>query len=125
MSRFRTDILVIISILFLIIVVYLLTKPAFGLRTRGDAVRISVNGKPYAEYSLKEDRELLIDEGFGRNLIRISEGYVQIIDADCPDGLCVKAGSINHNMEQLICLPNRLVVSVLGSEGGGLDAIAY
>lgn len=125
MKRFRTDMIVIIGFLALILVVFLLVNPIWKSKTSGDVVKISINGKPYAEYSLNEDRELLIDEGYGRNHIRISEGCVQITDADCPDGFCIKEGSISHNMEQLICLPNRLVVSVLGSEEGGFDAIAY
>ena len=32
--------------------------------------------------------------------------------ADCPDKICVKTGKIKNKGEQIVCLPNKLVVKV-------------
>ena len=36
--------------------------------------------------------------------------------ATCPDGDCVKQGRICDEGETIVCLPNKVVVEILGSE---------
>ena len=44
--------------------------------------------------------------------------------ADCPDKLCVNQNAVSKNGESIICLPNKVVVTVDSSENSEFDAVA-
>ena len=46
-----------------------------------------------------------------------------MIEADCPDQLCVHQKKISMNHESIICLPNRVVVEIESSENSEYDAV--
>lgn len=78
-----------------------------------------------ASYPLSEDRELEIrlPDG-GLNLLVIRDGEAWIVEADCPDRLCVKQGHISGNGQALICLPHRLTITIENGAASDLDAVA-
>ena len=43
----------------------------------------------------------------------ISDGKVRVDLADCPDGICVAHRPIFRDGESIVCLPNRVVVTVI------------
>lgn len=65
--------------------------------------------------------------GGGFNTIRIADGKIGIIDADCPDQLCVKMGMISSTAYPISCLPHRLVIQIeddtANKEDPPIDAI--
>ncbi len=88
--------------------------------------KITVDGELYKTLELTAElQELEIRTDRGYNLIRIQEHAVQILDADCPDQLCVHMGAVRKVGERVVCLPNRVLVEVVGesNEGDGIDAI--
>ena len=89
----------------------------FLLRTllvpEGDVLEITVDGELYGTYSLSEDRTVEIGDG---NVCRIKNGQVTMIRADCPDQLCIHQKAIGSGGGSIICLPNRVVLSVGGYE---------
>jgi hypothetical protein len=46
------------------------------------------------------------------NVMLIEDNCVNIIDADCPDKVCVNHSSIESVGETIICLPHKLVVEI-------------
>ena len=54
----------------------------------------------------------------------IENGIAYVTDADCPDQLCVHQKAASKNHESIICLPNKVVVEVDGSEESEFDAVA-
>ena len=44
-------------------------------------------------------------------------------EADCPDLLCVHQKAISKEGESIICLPNKVVVTIRGGEETELDAV--
>jgi hypothetical protein len=89
--------------------------------------RISINGKLYKEVELneKKDDRFSVKTDLGMNEIQISDGSIRIIDADCPDKICVKDGSISKPGEILVCLPNKLSVEIIGQRQSDADEVAY
>jgi hypothetical protein len=89
--------------------------------------QITVDGKPYQTVELTEEtQDIEIRTKFGYNLVRVSNNGVQIIDADCPDDLCIKMGFKDRVGETIVCLPNRVMIEVIGDHSGGgeTDAVA-
>lgn len=86
---------------------------------------VEVEGRETARYPLAEDRTVVIEGyGGGRNTLVIEEGSAHVADASCPDKLCEKQGRISANGETVVCLPNRVVITVRGGEGEVLDGLA-
>lgn len=46
------------------------------------------------------------------NTVKIENGNVFVSDADCKDGICVKTGKKHRSGENIICLPNKVVIEV-------------
>ena len=90
-------------------------------KEKGELVVVTVNGEEYARYPLSEDREEIIVSENGKNVLVIKDGYADMTDATCPDGLCVRQHRINESGECLVCLPNKVTVTVVG--GDGVDII--
>ena len=58
------------------------------------------------------------------NTLTIAERKADMTDADCPDLLCVHQKAISKDGETIVCLPNKVVVTVISSEKSDMDAVA-
>ena len=100
-------------------VIWILVR-MFFLNSDGETVQITVDGELYGEYSLHEDKTIKINE---TNVLRIKDGSAKMAEADCPDQICVHQRNISKNGETIICLPNKVVVTVCSGESSHLDGI--
>lgn len=92
----------------------------------GAYAKIMVDGEHYDTVRLTDEvQQLEIQTKRGLNILRVSHGGIEMIEADCPDQLCLTFGHIHRGHETIVCLPNRVFVEIIGDseEGGGLDAI--
>ena len=74
-----------------------------------------VMGKNYAVIAI--DNVTVAATEKGKNVLIIKDGYADMTDASCPDGLCVRQHKINESGESLVCLPNKVTVTVVGDDG--------
>lgn len=91
-------------------------------------VEISVKGKILKKINLSDKNykeTIVIENELGKNEIRIFEGGVQIVEADCPDKLCVHTGFIDEPGEIVVCLPHKLVVEIKGKNEEIVDEKSY
>lgn len=93
-------------------------------QSEGASVVITVDGELFGEYPLDTDAEIRIGDADSYNLLFIKDGQAQIIEASCPDKLCVNQGKISFDGQSVICLPNKVVVEVKGGEKSDYDAVA-
>ena len=86
----------------------------YVLRESGDTVKVTVDGELYAVYSLAESITEDIRSGTdGINRLVIKDGKAYMESATCPDGICVSHPPVYRNGESIVCLPNRVVVTVI------------
>lgn len=97
----------------------------FFLRGEGASVVVTRDGEVIGRYRLGEDRTVEIADASGwvTNVLVIAGGRADMTEADCPDRLCVRQRAIHRAGESLVCLPNRVVVTVEGGKEE-LDGIA-
>lgn len=110
----RSDLILIGSLLLVGLVlcaVLLLT------RTAGTQVQVRVNGSVIKTFPMDTDRTYTVHgtDG-GTNELVISGGSAYVSEASCPDGLCMGMGKISHSGQSVICLPNKVVIEVVGGE---------
>ena len=92
------------------------------LRRDGGTVIVEQDGLETARYALHKDRTVKIEGEEGYNLLIIEGGEVWLLEADCPNQLCVKMGKIRSAGQSIVCLPHRLVVRIVGG-ASPLDAV--
>ena len=123
----KNDVILIAALL----VVALLT--AGGMRiwqmnnTKDSAnVVVTIDGEVYGTYPLSEDRTERIELPDGSyNILIISDGYADVTEASCPDQICVKHNHIRYSKESIVCLPNKVVVTVEGGEENEIDGSTF
>ena len=63
--------------------------------------------------SLDEDRTFYIIPNV---IFEVEDGQIAFVKSDCPDQICVRTGFISRGGQMAACLPNGLVLSILGME---------
>ena len=92
---------------------------------QGTQVVVTVDGQEVGRWSLADSVNEVIKTESGKNRLVIEGGKASIVEADCPDGICVKQGKISHTGQTIVCLPHKLVIEITGkAEENGLDAVA-
>lgn len=110
-------ILIISIILISLISLGFIRNSATGYKEKH--VSIQVNGEEIKRVIFDKSvigKTIPIQTEFGYNLIEIGDERVRVIEADCPDKLDVKQGYISQPNELIVCLPNRLVIEIIGTE---------
>ena len=67
---------------------------------------------------------LSIDSDKGKNTVVVSNKEVYVESADCPDQICVDHAHIMYEGETIVCLPHRLIITIISKEGSETDAIS-
>lgn len=94
-----------------------------GGAVEGSTITITVDGKEYGTYSLFEEQTITIGEGETQNIIEIKGGKAYMREASCPDQLCVDQNEISFDKESIICLPNKVVITVTSDVESDLDGV--
>lgn len=92
--------------------IYFMTKPT------GSEVYIYKDGKLLEAVSLSVEKTVKIDEHI---TVKISGGAAYVLKSDCKGQDCVKAGKISKVGEMIVCLPNKVVIKIIGD--GEVDYI--
>ena len=103
------DIILIVSLVVLSLVLILVFW--LGGKT-GEYVVVTVNGEEVGTYSLAIDGEYQLNGG--TNTLVIKSGKAYIDHANCPDKLCINQGKISKTGERIVCLPNKITITVIG-----------
>lgn len=85
---------------------------------QGAVAVITADGERVGEYSLSKDVTVPITSENGTNTLVIKDGKAYVTDASCPDRLCEKMHAVSRSGESIVCLPNKVVVTVEGGEEG-------
>ena len=107
----KRDLILIASILIIAIALFLVVEIT---KEEGAGVTVKVDGNTVAEYSLAKNGTHSLNGG--TNILVIEDGKAYLSDANCPDKLCVHQGKISMTGETITCLPNKLTVTVFGTE---------
>lgn len=94
-----------------------------GGAVEGSSITITIDGAEYGTYSLLEEQTITIEQNGALNIIEIKDGEAFMKEASCPDQLCVDQNEISFDKESIICLPNKVVITVTSDIESDLDGI--
>lgn len=95
---------------------------ASGTHPQGTLVRIDAPSGMQT-LSLAEDTTLTV-RGHGHTLtVAIENDAVRVVEADCPDRVCVRTGEISRETQTIACVPAGVVITVTTPQGPSVDAV--
>ena len=74
--------------------------------------KITSDGEVISVVDLNVNQEFTVESSGGSNTITVKDGAIAVTEADCPDHYCMHRGFCDGGT-QIVCLPNRLVISFL------------
>jgi len=113
----KLDKIIVASFVIIAIVLGITFKFAFNKDYDNKYIEIYVKGQLYKKVSINDNKvkeEIDIKTDLGENIVQIENGGVRIVDADCPDKVCVKDGFKDKVGNVLVCLPHKVVIQIKG-----------
>lgn len=108
-TKYRLDIIVIAAILLASLALLLVMTLN---KEEGSVVVVEIDGATVATYSLDRDGEYSLNGG--TNVLVIEDGKAYLNYSNCPDHTCENTGKVSHVGETIVCLPNKITVTVVG-----------
>lgn len=113
-KRFLPDTLLVVTVIVLSVILGALP---FLLQTEGNTFTVNDGGK-ITEYSLSNDALIELEHA----TVIVENGTVRVENSDCKDKLCEEFGRISKSGESIICIPNKLSITVGGESE--VDSVA-
>jgi hypothetical protein len=95
-------------------------------RTQGTVAIVRVDGQVVATVDLtsRKPQTLHITGALGPLVILADgKGSIRVTESTCTDRICVHTIPARSPGDQIICVPNRMVITIEGA-GAGIDALA-
>ncbi len=78
------------------------------------ALHIQVDERTWI-YMLDKDQTIEIQGPIGLTRIIIEDEHVHVSDSPCTEKICIAAGEISESGDWIVCLPNRVFLSIEGT----------
>ena len=91
--------------------------------SKGDWVVVTVNEKETIRLSLNADQTTHVKGPLGLTEVEIKKGQARIVRSPCKNKVCIKSGYIRYADRLTACIPNRIVVRIVGKNHRGVDAV--
>jgi hypothetical protein len=91
-------------------------------RVEGAYAEVTVDGQTVGKYPLALDGTYTLNGG--TNILTVEDGYAYMSSSSCPDHICENTGRIRHVGQTIICLPNRVTVTIVGVSDDAVDFVS-
>ena len=98
-------------------------------RPENGIITVTFDGEVAREISLSNAKEnetvTLSHNGITLTLTLNPDGVLgaKVTSSDCPNGDCLRTGTITRSGESIVCLPARTVITLQGGAASGVDAV--
>ncbi len=88
----------------------------------GGVAVVTIDGAEYAQFSLDENvvEKIELPDG-SYNILEIKDGKADITEASCPDGICVNHRKISKTNQTIVCLPNKVIITIQNGAEDDVD----
>lgn len=118
----RPDVFVIFLTLLLILTSYILF---FNSSEKFTVAVVTVDGKTEREIDLTLQEDCIITLKTDPVVtLEVKDHKIRFVNSECPDGTCEKMGFLSSAGQTAACIPANVIVTVNGTDGASVDAIA-
>ncbi len=110
-------------LLMVVAALLLFVLPLGGRQGRGGSVVVEGAGGFAETLDLTEDGELVVPGPKGDTIVTVEAGQVWIESSPCRQHICVGMGRVSTPGSSIVCVPNQVVVMVLGEGRPAIDAV--
>jgi hypothetical protein len=89
----------------------------------GTTVVVEVNGTVVQKLSLLQPSRTPVRGTRGELVVEVCGGRAAVISAECPNHVCVRMGWRSRAGDVIVCVPNHVVVKILGKRQEGIHAV--
>ena len=118
-KKYRVDIIV-VSVLLLLTLGFLLFTNLN--KEDGAYVEIEVDGSAVGKYPLSKNGVYTLNGG--TNTLTIKDGNAYMTESNCPDHTCENTGKVKYVGQTIVCLPNKLTITVVGDSENSVDFVS-
>ncbi|MFI3326241.1 MAG: NusG domain II-containing protein [Clostridia bacterium] len=114
MKLLKGDIIIVLAIIISAVIIFILMSPK---TYDNNVLEIYMNGELIDTVELAEDTQMTIEiDDVAHNTIEIVGEQVRIINSTCYDHVCENTGYISKAGEVIVCMPNKLLLKIVGDE---------
>ncbi|MBI4530348.1 MAG: NusG domain II-containing protein [Candidatus Latescibacteria bacterium] len=84
---------------------------------------VDVDGREVARVPLSREYRQEVSGRLGKTVVEVRKGKAAIVRSPCPHQVCVRAGWVSRRGAITACLPNGVIVRVVGGVETGVDAV--
>ena len=118
MNKSDIKLLVILSIVIIsIFIIINITKK------EGTIAEVYYEDKLVLTIDLNIDKEYMVDGQLGDVLLEVKNKQIRVKEENSPKHICSKEGFIGDSSRTLICLPNKIIVKIVGESS--IDGVVY
>ena len=122
----KNDLILILVLLIAAVAIYAGIRLYSSKNTKNAMVVVTVNGEEYGRYPLSEQyTETIRFEDGSYNRFAIQDGYVKMVEASCPDQICFSHHKISKKNETIVCLPDKVVITIENGEENDIDFLMH
>lgn len=118
MNKSDIKLLIILSIIVLCIFIIInITKED------GSVAEVYYEDEKVLTIDLNMDKEYIVDGELGDVILEVKNKKIRVKEENSPKHICSKEGYIGDSSRTLICLPNKIIVKIVGETE--VDGVVY
>jgi hypothetical protein len=92
---------------------------------RGEETWVRIQGANgyQLDLPLNVDETVSVPGPLGRTVVEVKDGHVCVVSSPCPEKICMSMGRISQAGRSLVCVPNKVVVTLEGKAATSPDAV--
>ena len=91
--------------------------------SEGNWVVVEVDQNEVVRLPLATDQTTKVKGPLGLTEVEVKKGQARIVRSPCKNKVCIKSGYIRYADRLAACIPNHVVVRIVGKTHRGVDAI--
>lgn len=107
----KNDIKLIIILIIIISGIFIILNIT---KKEGTLAEVYYEDKLILTIDLNIDKEYIVEGLLGEVLIEVKDKKIRVKEETSPNNICSKEGYISDSSKVLICLPNKIIIKVLG-----------
>lgn len=113
--------------IFIIVTVFLLAALLFLIINRGENAKalIIVDGVTVHETDISKIQEPFTLELENGITVQVGKNEISVISSDCYGKNCISCGKLTHPGDTAVCIPNKTVIKLTGTDKYAPDAVTY